>query len=81
MSEDQDNGWEWLGLYLYRANGTYSGALWAKTLEGFSQMLPRVRRHLKSWREVRITNTGDYLLFHAANGSTEWDEPGAAAGA
>lgn len=65
--------WKWLGVYLYRADGTYTRAMWAKTSEDFRKMLPKIRKHVKNRLEVRITNTGDELLFHATDKGIEWD--------
>jgi hypothetical protein len=74
MTEGSDNdGWPWFGVYLYRADGTYSGAVWAKTREEFTKMLPEIVRHVKKGLEVAITSTGDEMLFHARGGGIEWD--------
>ena len=69
---DKD-GWPWFGVYLYRADGTYSRAVWAKTQGEFSKMLPKIARHVKKGLEVAITSTGDEMLFHARKGGIEWD--------
>ena len=74
MSESpNEDGWPWFGVYLYRADGTYSRAVWAKTQDEFTRLLPKIARHVKKGREVAITNTGDEMLFHARGGSIEWD--------
>ena len=65
--------WKSLGVYLYRADGTYIRAKWAKTPEDFRKMLPKIGKHLKKRLEVRITNSGDELLFHATDKGIEWD--------
>ena len=74
MSKVHDKGgWQWLGVYLYRADGTYSGAVWAKTPEEFGKLLPAIQEQLKNRREVRIVNIDDHLVFHATAKGIEWD--------
>jgi hypothetical protein len=65
--------WKLLGVYLYRADGTYTRAMWAKTPEDFRNMLPKIRKHVKNRLEVAITTTGDEMLFHATDKGIEWD--------
>ena len=60
-------------MYLYRADGTYSHAVWVKTQDEFTRMLPKIARHVKKGLEVAITSTGDEMLFHARGGVIEWD--------
>jgi len=66
-------GWEWLGIYLYRADGTYTRAEWVKSPEELVAHVPQIREHMKNRLEVRITNSDDELLFHAIDNSVEWD--------
>ena len=68
-----DNDWPWFGVYLYRADGTYTRAKWAKTREEFVNLLPKIASRVKRGLEVAITNTGDEMLFHARGGVVEWD--------
>jgi hypothetical protein len=60
-------------VYLYRADGTYYRAKWAKTREQFVKLLPKIAWHVEKRREVMITSTGDEALFHARGGMIEWD--------
>jgi hypothetical protein len=68
-----DNDWPWFGVYLYRADGTYTRATWAKTRDEFVNLLPKIASRVKRGLEVAITNTGDEMLFHARGGIVEWD--------
>ncbi|MBV9506242.1 MAG: hypothetical protein JO323_14675 [Acidobacteriia bacterium] len=80
MSKVHDKvGWQWLGVYLYRADGTYSGAEWAKTPEEFRRLLPSIQEQIKNRGEVRIANIDDHLVFHATDKGIEWDGLGLAA--
>ena len=73
MSESHDKEWDWLGVYLYRHDGTYTRAKWVKSPQELVNMVPKLHKHIKSGREVAITNTGDEMLFHARGGGIEWD--------
>jgi hypothetical protein len=74
MNASPDNDcWPWFGVYLYRADGTYSRAVWAKTRQEFAEVLPKIAGHVRKGREVAITNTGDEMLFHSRGGVIEWD--------
>jgi hypothetical protein len=36
-------------------------------------MMPKIGRQVDNRLEVRITNAGDHLLFHATDKGIEWD--------
>jgi len=61
-------------LYLYGADGKHGGAI---ILESEEQLNGAgvwflVRLHIDEGREVRITDPGDHLLFHAEHGEVVW---------
>lgn len=66
-------GWQRLGVYLYRNDGRYPPATWAETPKEFAGMVRQIREHVDKKLEVRITNPGDQLLFHATKEGIEWD--------
>jgi hypothetical protein len=73
MNAKTDDDWPWLGVYLYRRDGTYTRAMWIKGPEELEKLLPKIRERVRKRFEVRITNGSDELLFHARNGGIEWD--------
>jgi hypothetical protein len=73
MHDDQGNGWQRLGVYLYRADGRYPPATWAETPQQFVKMIPKIREHVDNRLEVRITNSDDHLVFHATDKGVQWD--------
>jgi hypothetical protein len=69
----KDDDWDWLGVYLFRDDGTYGSATWIKGPDELKKMLPSIQGHVRNKLEVRITNSGDELLFHSMEGGVEWD--------
>ncbi len=63
----------WFGVYLYRSDGTYSRALWAKTQEEFTKLLPKIARHVKKGLEVQSPAPAMKGCATARGGSIEWD--------
>ena len=73
MHESRNEEWNWIGVYLYRADGTYFRARWLKSPQDLVNMLPKIRTHIRSGRDVAITNSADEMLFHATKNGIEWD--------
>ena len=44
-----------------------------RKLQRFGVMTPQIRKQLDNKLELRITNSGDHLLFHATDKGIEWD--------
>lgn len=56
-------------LYLFGADGRHSGGKWLRTEAALREALDTtVRAALIAKREVRITDPGDMLVFHAVGG-------------
>jgi hypothetical protein len=56
-------------LYLFGADGRHSGGKWLRTEADLREALDTtVRAALIAKREVRITDPGDMLVFHAVDG-------------
>lgn len=75
---EKDDDWDWLGLYLFREDGSYGSAVRIKGPDELKKVLPSIQGHVKNKLEVRITNSGDELLFHSIDGGIEWDGIGLA---
>jgi len=73
QNDDRGGGWESLNVYFYHADGRYPPASHAETPEQFGAMIPQIRKQLDNKLELRITNSGDHLLFHATDKGIEWD--------
>jgi hypothetical protein len=66
-------GWETLKVHFYRPDGRYGPPDWAETPKEFAGIVRQIREHVDKRLEVRITNPGDQLLFHATKEGIEWD--------
>jgi hypothetical protein len=61
-------------VYEYNADGEYGPALRLNTeFQLRNWMRGNLRRILAEKRELRITDTGDLMVFHAVNGSIVYD--------
>ena len=67
-----DDGYP-MRLYVYGHNGRHSGGTWLYTeAELHDAMTTVVKPALADKREVRITDSGDCMIFHAENGRIVW---------
>jgi hypothetical protein len=74
MNGSKDKEWDWLGVYLFRKDGTYSRAKWIRGPDQLKKILPKIRRHVEKGLEVRITNSLDEMLFfYTRESGIEWD--------
>jgi hypothetical protein len=70
-----------LRLYEYNAEGRYGFPVRLNnSAELESAMKTTVKRALDEKREIRITDTGDILVFHAQDGAIVFPTPGQIAG-
>ncbi len=62
-------------VYIYNLDGTYGDPVQIDSVEQLSgpgtKMM--IRTAMQEKREIRITDPGDSLLFHAKNGKILWD--------
>jgi len=72
-SHEDGAGWKAVNIFLYRADGRYEAATRAQTPQDFEAVIPKIRQHIDSRLEVRVTNGADHLLFHATEKGVEWD--------
>lgn len=74
--KEEDYGW--LGVYLYRRDGSYSRAKRIRGPAQLMEILPKIRKHVSKKLEVTITNDSDEMVFQSLNGVIEWDGLGLA---
>ena len=76
MSEDYP-----MYLYEYGADGMHSGRQYINNdTELRAMMASVVTQAMREGREIRITDTGDHLIFHAEHGRVVWPTPEQMAG-
>lgn len=57
-----------LFLYIFHRDGKHAGAMRFDARSGKDSARMQAERHVALNREVRITNCGDFLVFHAKDG-------------
>ena len=73
MDGKKEENFDWLGVYPYRRDGTYSRVKWIRGPAQLMEILPKIRKHVSRKLEVAITNGGDEIVFQSLNGVIVWD--------
>lgn len=71
-----------LRLYRYAPDGFHRGGLWFDRLPGeeeasIVEARKMAEHHMATGNELRVTNSGDELVFHAMNGKVLFPPEGA----
>ncbi len=64
-----------MGLYIFRSDGFHAGPMWLKDEAALDNAKPTIDNAMRERREIRITDPGDNMLFHAQNGRVLWPHP------
>jgi hypothetical protein len=61
-----------LYVYIYNTEGYHGGKQIIKDETELRAMMLRIRSIVEEGREVMITDTGDFCVFHAKGGKVKW---------